>query len=766
MNEVGFITETALLLTAIAVTGFLCHKTGVPGVMGFLAAGMLLGPHGLALDLTADRLRLEQWGQLALVFLVFSAGLNVRLPRLRAMGMTLLVATLLSVFLILCACRLAGRMLGWPESHGWVLASMLVVSSSVIMGNCLRGSHSVHGHIGQMAMGISVLDDVVAVAMLALLSFLPSATPTGAVTWVGTILHFLGVLIAMGVLALLLLPRLLQGLARHVPPALRVWCLSALLLGMALISHLGGGTIVLGSFILGVVIAGTRLAASVEHFMGTMRDVGVGVFFVIMGMLVDLGVMADIWHWIILLFVVALLMRFAAISVALVLVGEGSENAIKTGFALAPVGEFSLLMALVGVQNSLVPSHFYPLAVGVCLLTTLATPFLVRHAHALHLKANKFMPSGIMGLARLHQMWRERFHQHVQRSVLWKLLMPRFIQMGLLVLVITGIFAVAHPMLAVFQKWWGDDGLFIQGGTIVFWFVIWGVVAAPLVALWRNMDAMSMMCAEVVLPTRNHARSARLLLERSIKGTSAVAVVAWLVSLLPLDAIPTWAAALLLLVLPASTWLFWRHLIRWQSRWELDLRDHWASKTMDAMKNPSWPENGALGGEPWLGSMRDVTVQPGARAAGLRLREMELRERFRCTVTTLERQGTMIASPHADTMIFAGDVLLLLGRDEDLSRAEQWVNAIEWRSACDAHDASIKDLTLNDLLVPIHCRHAGRSLSDLGCNRLFDIQIVGIQRNHHMLLSPGGSDVIRAGDRLWVVGRPEHAHEMGYWLNT
>lgn len=766
MYNIGYIPDLVILLITIAVTGFACHKAGLPGAVGFLVTGMLLGPHGLAPGIINDSVRVEQWAQVSLVFLMFASGLNVRLQRLRTMGLTMLVAMLVAVFLILSVCRLGGRMMGWPESHGWVIAAMLMVSSSVVTRACLREANAVHGRFGQMAWAITTLDDVVGVAMLALLSIMPSMMSGGSVTWLGPMLRFQSVLVGLGVMALLLLPPLLHGLGRHAPPDLRVWCVSALLLGMALVSHVGGGTVALGSFILGVVIASTRLSASVDHAMGSLRNVGVGFFFVTMGMLVDLRLMGAVWHWIALLFVLTLLIRFLAVSLALMLVGEGSDNAIKTGFALAPVGEFSLLIALTSVQAGLVPPHFYAMAAGLCLLTALTTPFMMHHAHGLNLRVNATMPPILAEVARLHQMWRERFRAHAQRSVMWKLLAPRVTQTGLLVLLVMGLFAVAHPMHAVIQKWWGGEGSATQWGMMVFWLVIWGVVAAPLVALWRNLEAVSMICAAAATPGNTCSGSMRILLERSLKGASAVALIAWLISLLPLGAIPNWSAAVLLMTLPVGVGLFWRHLIRWQSRWEVGLRDRLAPKSLDVMAGSGWPCDNMADTRPWPGTLREITIQPGARAAGLLVRALELRERFNCTLTALERQGIIIAPPEADTMVFANDVLLLLGRDEDLFHAERWVNEIEWSEQSPVAESSLKDLGLNHLHVPIHCRHAGRTLAELGCNRLFGVQIVGIQRDHQMLLSPGGSDVLRAGDRLWVVGRPEHAHEMGYWLNT
>ena len=158
--------------------------------------------------------------------------------------------------------------------------------------------------------------------------------------------------------------------------------------------------------------------------------------------------------------------------------------------------------------------------------------------------------------------------------------------------------------------------------------------------------------------------------------------------------------------------------------------------------------------------------QINTQAIARPISELPLRQSFSCTIVSIERQGMPIPNPTADTVLYPNDKVLLLGQDVDLHRAEEWLNTGAETAVAKGEGPKLSDLSLEHLAVPAGSRHVGKPLGELALNSLFGIQIVGIERNHRPVLSPGRSETLQSGDQLLVLGTPEQVNEMAFWLST
>jgi CPA2 family monovalent cation:H+ antiporter-2 len=293
MHGIQFIQDLAVILMVAGVVGWICQRLGLSVVVGFLAAGMLVGPFTPPFSLVTDEARIATAAQVGLVFLMFAIGLRLSLRKLRRMGLTLLIATFIGAIGVYYFTRLLGAALGWGTMESLFLAAMLMVSSSAIISKVLHETGGTHERSGQLAMGITVLEDVVAVVMFTLLSSIVQLGGASEAN-VGQTLGLLGAFVVVALIGgLLLFPWLLKRMSISADEELQTLGIAALLFGMAIIAHHAGYSLALGAFLLGTIVAETPHRHQVERTFEGMRDVFSAVFFVAIGMQINVVQLFD-----------------------------------------------------------------------------------------------------------------------------------------------------------------------------------------------------------------------------------------------------------------------------------------------------------------------------------------------------------------------------------------------------------------------------------------------------------------------------------------
>jgi len=764
MIAFDFMQDFAVVVLLAAGIAWACQRVRIPVVLGYLAVGILVGPHTPSLPLITNADRIHTLAQLGLAFLMFSIGQGLRLQRLKRTGLPLVLATLIIAILILNTCRLFGNALGWPGSQSLVLAGLLMVSSTAIIGKSLRETHALHSSHGQTTLTVTALDDLVAMVMLTVLTSLAQAGSSDSVTVLGTVVKLQAVMISLIIVALLTVPVLLRTVARCLLPEVQTLYVVGLLLVMALLSAKAGFSAALGAFLLGTIVTNTGLSVQVERACVGLCDVFGAVFFVAMGMLFDFNLLLQVWPLALAVFVLAVVTRVCAATLALVTIGNAAGEALKSGLALTAIGEFSLIIALVAVEGGLAPNSFYAIAVALCFLTAATTPFLIRIAPAWGDWLERRQPERTRLWIGLYHHWIERLRHRQQTHRVWGIIGPRVLQIAMQVLLISGLLLLVSPFYGLAQRWLGRDWPVTNGLPVLFWFVFGLVLLAPLVALWRQIEATAMMCAEVATPQRSRLAAMRPLFKVLLQTAVAGAILLWLITLLPLDSFSGGGALFLVASLAVLAMVLWRRLIRWHSRLEGELRLQWADTPLARLPAAAGQCQGLHNN--WDFQASDIIVRAGTRAVGLKIENLPLRERFRCTVMALERQGVTLPNPSAETVIFPGDTLLLVGREENLRGAEQWLNGLEATETPKQDACDLGALSLLPLAVPLVSKHIGRPLAELGLGTRWGVQVVGIKRDGTILVSPGRNATLQPGDQLLVLGSSDRVKELAFWLST
>src|SRR5580692_10790376 len=509
MGELDLVQDLAVVTFFAGIAGFLCQKIGLSSIVGFLLAGLLIGPHTPPFSIVVHEDRIEALSQLGLVFLMFSIGLDLSVGKLRRMGMGIVLAVALGGILVFNIVRVICPFLGVSSTESLFVAGMLVASSSAIIGKILPETGLIHQRAGNLAMSITVLEDLVAVVALTFISSvaqLHHGTEANIGKILGVLLVFVTVVVVVG---LLLLPKSLQRLNRAGTDLLTI-TVAGLVLGIAVVAVKTGYSLALGAFLLGAIVAETPQRPTVERAMQGMRDVFIAVFFVSIGMLLNPELLLKHWVLILALGILAILVRTFALSASLLVTGTSDRDAFRAALMVTPIGEFAFIIAQLGVSGGLLSADYYPIAVGVALFTALVSPVLIRHSGPISDGWLKIQPKFFYDSLELYQQFLASVGEHQRRSRAFGLARKSLPPLLISLTFASGILVVAPFLFSQWNRLFSTNAGRWKGH--LFWAIIGVAATGPLLGVWHRFAEFLKGLVEIAFETEFRAQRPVLVL--------------------------------------------------------------------------------------------------------------------------------------------------------------------------------------------------------------------------------------------------------------
>lgn len=758
MDGINFIQDLAIVLLAAGLAGFICKRFGLSVIVGYLAAGILIGPYTPPFSFIMDVDRIQTLSQVGLVFLMFAIGLGLSLTKLGRMGLPVIVATALAAFAMLNLTRLLGEIAGWSTTQSLFMAGIFMVSSSAVIAKIVHELHLGHEHFAQRALTMTVLEDVVAVVMLTILAAHVSGTSAGDSN-VGGMLTTLGAFVALAVSAgLLLVPRLLRRLDARADPELQTIIVAGVLFLLAISAAKAGYSLALGAFLLGAIVAEMPQRSGVERSFAGMRDLFSSVFFVSIGMLINVRLLADVWLLSLGLAAFVLIARPFVTGLALMAVGTPARQARRAGLLLSPLGEFSFVIAQMGVAAHVLPPSYYPLAVGVSLITLFAAPIVNRNAPAILRLTDRFEPDWLQRALAAYQSWIKQVQTRRSMPLAWKLIRTRLLQVGLEMLLITGVLIFSRQLLRAMEGTALAERFESAVFTYIFWSVIGIVVLIPLVAIWRNVSASALIAAESL---EGGSRLTAPLINNVIRAAGVLLLGYWLYSILPFEAFSGWGWIVIAALATVVVAFFSRRLIYWHSTWQSSVAEVLteASQQPGEARERARADMGA-GLEDWALNLEEVIVPDTAPYAGKSLSQLAIPAHFGCSIIEVERNGHVITTTGPDLRLYPGDKILLLGQPPELKAARGFLGtARPLEGRIDEFEGSV----LETFTVPPMIR-GGQTLAELPIAKQTGVRVAAIKRGRRQIINPTGADALEPGDELLVVGTLAELRAFRHWL--
>jgi len=752
------IQDLAVVLIVAGGIGLVFRRLGLSVVVGYLVAGMVVGPYTPPFSLVAEPERIRTLSQLGLVFLMFFVGMGLNLNRIKELGWPVALATGLGAWMVYLGSQVIAALCGWDATAALVLAGMAMVSSSAIISTIFGEAGCGRELFARRAMGVTVLEDVVAVVMLTLISSRLQSEGAGSGN-VAQVVALMAAFVALAlVVAMLVIPRFLRRFGRSTDADLKVVAVAGLVFGAAWVAAWGGYSVALGAFLLGTVAGGTPFRGRIEKALSGTHSLFSAVFFVSIGMLLDPRLFLH-HGWLIAGVSLGLVwVRVVAAFLAQLAVAQPMGPAARTALALVPIGEFSYVMAQMGLDSGRVPGEFGALAVGVSLVTALAAPWLVRWGGPAGEWVERAQPPWVRRLVEAYAAWLAALERIQERVLWWRLTRGRLGQVALEVLLLAGVLVFSKPLHALVAGWMERTGWEVPGWTWIFAGMTGMAALLLTVAAWRNMGAIGMIWAEALdgAVRAGQGRVGTLALA-AVQAVTLLVLAAVYVLALPSPEGAVWDEVLLISATVLAAGVFSRRLVRWHSQLRLRL-----GEAVEGTSAPLATGVKRLGesSQAWGVHLAELDLPEGSPAAGRTLRELALRAAHGCTVVEIQRHGLVLAAPSPEERVYPGDVLVLAGAEAALNRAR----AVLSEDALMA-DSTAEPVEMDEVRVGAGPR-MGRSLAELAIQRATGVTILAIRRGDRAISNPSGGEVLLEGDVLLALGRASQVKALVKWLEA
>ncbi|HVV02167.1 MAG TPA: cation:proton antiporter [Verrucomicrobiae bacterium] len=750
MQGIEFIEDLAAVMIAAGLLGALCKRIGLSVIVGYLAAGIVLGPYTPPFAFVHNLERIHTLSQLGLVFLMFSIGLELSLNKLRGLGPGMAIAAGLGAFFVFNLTQALGTVAGWSKPQTMFTAAMLMVSSSAVIAKMLRDLRLEHERAGQQALGIAVLEDVVAIVMLTLLGSYTKIGGAAKTTGVSVVIAGLSGFVVLTVMAaLLFIPRLLKRLQAKADPELQTIIVAGVLFSLALAAVWAGYSMALGAFLLGAVVAELPQRNNVEHAFAGVRDIFSSVFFVSIGMLIDVRLFGQVWPWVLGLGVFVLIARPLSVGMALILTGTPPRDARKAGLCMSPLGEFSFVIAQMGVEAGVLPKTHYTLAVGVSLVTVICAPLINRRAEPLLGWIETHEPRGVRRLLEIYHRWLAQMVAAPDSREWWRRGRPHLIHIAIEVLLVTGMLLSAEAFYGVLEKSRVASTLDHLHFRMLFWGILGLATVVPLVGIGWSVRALSQIVAESLQGRSRFSIGAA----RTIIQTSAAALgVVWLGLLIPSQQLSSRGLWVIIGVLAILVALFSRRLVSLRASLFGSV-----GQVLEGSSAPSLPARWEQPSADWELNLEELELPSMTPCAGQSIASLRIRSRFGCTIVEINRQGYLLAGPEPKVQLFPGDRLLVLGTAEQIAAMRS--EFIRENSGPD-EAAGFDDSLLDTVTVPENPEMTGRPLRELRIPHRTGVVVVGIRRGDQQQVNPTGDEIVHAGDQWLVVGSTDELRRL------
>lgn len=576
MHGIEFLKDLAVIMVVAGCTTLVFHRLRQPVVLGYILAGVFIGPHTPPFALITNEASIRGFADLGVVLLMFSLGLEFSLRRLREVGVAALVAAGVEVTLMLWAGYELGRWFGWRTMDALFLGAMMAISSTMLVLRALHEAGQKQERFARLVFGILVIEDILAIVLIAVLSGIAisgAVEPGRALATLGRLGLF--VIVAL-VLGLLWLPRLVDYVAASGSSEMLLVTALAICFGAALLAEAAGFSVALGGFVAGAIVAEATAVRRVEHLIEPVRDMFGALFFVAIGMLIDPDLLVRYIVPVALVAMVVVIGKTLAVTFGGLIAGNDGRTALRAGLGLAQIGEFSFVIAGVGLASGVTSEFLYPIAVAASVLTAFVTPYLMRSSDRIAERTDARVPRQVRALMIAYQRWIAGLKPEADNAaiaqMLRRLVLHIAINMALVVAVFLGAAWLKPRMLEWLPQWTAGETL----RRSLLWSLALFLSLPMLIAAYRKADALGMVLAE--LGIRDGVAGNRTYALRRVLGKmiplAVLVMLALLVTALGSAILPSLGVLVLLLLVAAALSAFlWRSFVQVHARLQSALRD-------------------------------------------------------------------------------------------------------------------------------------------------------------------------------------------------
>lgn len=723
----AIIQDLALILCIAAMVTLIFKKLKQPVVLGYIVAGFFVGPNFTLTPTVIGQENIQTWAEIGVIFLLFSLGLEFSFKKLLKVGGVAALTAITEVPLTLLLGYWVGQMLGWSPMDSLFLGGILSIASTAIIIRAFDELGVRNQKFAGIVTGVLVIEDLVAVLLLVLLSTVAVSKTFSGSEMVYAVLKLAFFIVLWFVAGIFFIPTLFRKLKSLINEETLLIISIGLCFLMVVLATYVGFSSALGAFVMGSILAETTRAEKIEHLTKSIKTLFGAVFFVSVGMLIDPQMLIKHIIPIVAATLVLLFGKPLFVILGTLISGQPVKIAVQSGMSLSQIGEFSFIIAALGLQLNVTSRFLYPVAVAVSVLTTFFTPYMIRLSQPLANKLDSILPKKRSRILKTSSSE----SQPVNGISDWKkILISYFINVVIFSVIIITIILLSGKYLEPFFTGLGWHKIFILIVTLA--------VLTPF--LWALAFRRPHNKAYINVWLKGSRRGPLILLQLS-RIILAFLYVASLFYHLFSPMVALWGIIITCIILV----LFFKKIKAFY--WKIESR---------FIANYNERESGAMNSNiiltPWNSHIARFELNAQSPYIGKTLAEAKIREEFGLNIIKIERGDFVIPVPNRDNHLYPSDKISVIGDDEQLDNFKKFLE-----SSCEKslNEDLHPTVALHHFTVRKHAALVGQSIRGSGIREKTQGLIIGIERNGEHIVNPESDFIFEAHDKVWVVGN-EH----------
>ena len=733
------IKDLALILVVAGIVTIIFKRLKQPLVLGYVVAGFLVSPNMPYTMSVVDIADIHTWADIGVMFLLFSLGLDFSFKKILKMGSSPIIATCAIVFCMMALGITVGHAFGWGRMDCIFLGGMLAMSSTTIIYKAFDDLGLRQQRFAGMVMSVLILEDMLAIVMMVMLSALASGANLDGGQMLGSVVRIGFFLVLWFVVGIFAIPWLLRSSRKLINSETLLIISLGLCCAMAVVSTQVGFSSAFGAFVMGSILAETIEAEKIIKLVEPVKNLFGAIFFVSVGMLVDPKILVEYSVPILALVMTILIGQALFGTFGFLISGQSLKSAMQCGFSMAQIGEFSFIIASLGLSLGVIGNFLYPVVVAVSVITTFLTPYMIRLSTPTYNKLEKHLSKDIIHILNDFAISRpSSAPQGNWRKLLIQLFRITLVYSILSVAVITLMFTFALiPLRQILPHWWANATC--------------GLMTIAMIAPFLRAMVMKKNHSEEfkALWQENWMNHAPLIVTIIVRFMIAMAFIFYICNYLTRF---THALMIVIAVTMVTLMVLSRRLKRRSIEMERMFIRNLRSKDIEAQvyghKRPLY-EGHLLDRDIHIS---DFDVPEDSRWAGKTLADMKLRGRFGVNVSSILRGTQRINIPNGDNLIFPGDKLQVIGDDDQLTAFGKAL-----RSDLHPEDPDIekREMKLRQLVICRDGQFFGKTLSESGIRDEYNCMVVGMEGGEEALSLLTADHKFADEDTIWVVGEKE-----------
>ena len=737
------IQDLALMLVMAGIVTLVFKRLKQPLVLGYIVAGFLVSPHMPYTASVADMENIHLWADIGVMFLLFSLGLDFSFKKILKMGASPIISTMTIIFAMSMLGVCVGHSFGWPKMDCIFLGGMLAMSSTTIIYKAFDDLGLRQQQFAGLVMSVLILEDILAIVMMVMLSAIASGNNPDGGQMLGSVVKIGFFLVLWLVVGIFAIPIFLRNVRKLINAEVLLIVSLGLCCAMAVFSTKVGFSSAFGAFIMGSILAETVEAEKIEKLVEPVKNLFGAIFFVSVGMLVDPNILVDYALPIIVLVLTILIGQAVFGSFSFMLGGESLKSAMRCGFSMAQIGEFSFIIASLGLSLGVISDFLYPVVVAVSVITTFLTPYMIRLATPAYGVIENKLPSRLINT--LNQL--SMSHPNSQKKSLWKRLLK---QMTMITLVYSILSAAAIALMFTFVLPFTRQ---LLPGWELHWYAnaITGVLTVLLISPFLRAMVMKKNHSEEwkALWFESNRNRLPLLFTILVRGTIAVGFIFYICHYLSRfnNAVIITLGVVAVVLMVVSRTVKQRSILL-ERLFVNNLRSRDIEARVLGKKRPLY-EGRLLDRDIHIA---DFEVPTNSLWMGSSLKALNLGKRYGVHVSSILRGGFRMNIPDGDYVIYPCDRLQVIGSDEQLAK---FGHALETDVIKEDLTLENREMKLRQVIISKSSPFVGKTLEESGIRSIYGCMVVGLEEGKENLSPVNPKRRFEEGDIIWLVGEEE-----------